>query len=107
VPGGGGLLCLVNVLGRKGQLEVPDRSGPDRAETRPRGYFPSFPVLGREAFLTPVEWVGGTTAGSWPGWTHEAHHRDNEVAVAEAAVFTLRAVVPGVRAGGPCPVPEP
>lgn len=41
VPDGGGLLCLVNVLCRKGQLEVPDRSGPDRAETRPRGYFPS------------------------------------------------------------------
>lgn len=52
--GWGGLLCLVNGLGRKGQLEVPDRSGPDRAETRPRGCFPSFLVLGRETFLTPV-----------------------------------------------------
>ncbi|MGW7210195.1 glycoside hydrolase family 43 protein [Streptomyces sp. NPDC054837] len=29
--------------------------------TRPRGYFPSFHVLGRETFLTPVEWVDG-----WP-----------------------------------------
>ncbi|MET9386888.1 glycoside hydrolase family 43 protein [Streptomyces sp. NPDC002928] len=29
--------------------------------TRPRGYFPQFHVLGRETFLTPVEWVDG-----WP-----------------------------------------
>lgn len=29
--------------------------------TRPRGWFPSFHVLGRETFLTPVEWVDG-----WP-----------------------------------------
>ncbi|MEU6377413.1 glycoside hydrolase family 43 protein [Streptomyces sp. NPDC046909] len=30
--------------------------------TRPRGYFPSFHVLGRETFLTPVEW----DADGWP-----------------------------------------
>ena len=29
--------------------------------TRPRGWFPGFHVLGRETFLTPVEWVEG-----WP-----------------------------------------
>ncbi|MFF4253465.1 glycoside hydrolase family 43 protein [Streptomyces sp. NPDC001663] len=29
--------------------------------TRPRGWFPGFHVLGRETFLTPVEWVDG-----WP-----------------------------------------
>lgn len=29
--------------------------------TRPRGWFPQFHVLGRETFLTPVEWVDG-----WP-----------------------------------------
>ncbi len=29
--------------------------------TRPKGWFPQFHVLGRETFLTPVEWVDG-----WP-----------------------------------------
>jgi beta-xylosidase len=29
--------------------------------TRPRGWFPQFHVLGRETFLTPLEWVDG-----WP-----------------------------------------
>jgi beta-xylosidase len=29
--------------------------------TRPRGFFPSFHVLGRETFLTPVQWADG-----WP-----------------------------------------
>jgi hypothetical protein len=42
-----------------------------------------------------------TTAGSRPGWTLEAHHCDNEVAWGAAAVFALRTVEPGVRAGGP------
>ncbi|AZP16304.1 glycoside hydrolase family 43 protein [Streptomyces aquilus] len=38
--------------------------------TRPRGYFPGFHVLGRETFLTPVEWVDG-----WPrvGPVRESH----------------------------------
>ncbi|MGW5234579.1 glycoside hydrolase family 43 protein [Streptomyces nodosus] len=38
--------------------------------TRPRGYFPEFHVLGRETFLTPVEWVDG-----WPrvGPVRERH----------------------------------
>ncbi|MER6125621.1 glycoside hydrolase family 43 protein [Streptomyces sp. NPDC001795] len=38
--------------------------------TRPRGYFPHFHVLGRETFLTPVEWVHG-----WPrvGPVRERH----------------------------------
>ncbi|MFF4276596.1 glycoside hydrolase family 43 protein [Streptomyces sp. NPDC001536] len=38
--------------------------------TRPRGYFPSFHVLGRETFLAPVEWVDG-----WPtaGPVREQH----------------------------------
>ncbi len=38
--------------------------------TRPRGFFPSFHVLGRETFLTPVEWVDG-----WPrvGPVRERH----------------------------------
>ncbi|WP_405857228.1 glycoside hydrolase family 43 protein [Streptomyces sp. NBC_01515] len=38
--------------------------------TRPRGWFPGFHVLGRETFLTPVEWVDG-----WPrvGPVQEQH----------------------------------
>ncbi|GAA4004831.1 glycoside hydrolase family 43 protein [Streptomyces plumbiresistens] len=38
--------------------------------TRPRGFFPAFHVLGRETFLTPVEWVDG-----WPrvGPVRERH----------------------------------
>ncbi|MGW0835577.1 glycoside hydrolase family 43 protein [Streptomyces prunicolor] len=38
--------------------------------TRPRGFFPGFHVLGRETFLTPVEWVDG-----WPrvGPVEEQH----------------------------------
>ncbi|MFI6466528.1 glycoside hydrolase family 43 protein [Streptomyces sp. NPDC050538] len=38
--------------------------------TRPRGWFPGFHVLGRETFLTPVEWVDG-----WPrvGSVREQH----------------------------------
>ncbi|WP_327405565.1 glycoside hydrolase family 43 protein [Streptomyces sp. NBC_01288] len=38
--------------------------------TRPRGWFPGFHVLGRETFLTPVEWVDG-----WPrvGPVREQH----------------------------------
>ncbi|MEU5098143.1 glycoside hydrolase family 43 protein [Streptomyces sp. NPDC020996] len=38
--------------------------------TRPRGYFPSFHVLGRETFLVPVEWADG-----WPqaGPVRERH----------------------------------
>lgn len=38
--------------------------------TRPRGFFPSFHVLGRETFLTPVEWADG-----WPrvGPVRERH----------------------------------
>ncbi len=38
--------------------------------TRPRGWFPEFHVLGRETFLTPVEWVDG-----WPrvGPVRERH----------------------------------
>lgn len=38
--------------------------------TRPRGFFPGFHVLGRETFLTPVEWVDG-----WPrvGPVQEQH----------------------------------
>lgn len=38
--------------------------------TRPCGYFPEFHVLGRETFLTPVEWVDG-----WPrvGPVRERH----------------------------------
>ncbi|MFI5677691.1 glycoside hydrolase family 43 protein [Streptomyces cellulosae] len=38
--------------------------------TRPRGFFPGFHVLGRETFLTPVEWVDG-----WPrvGPVRERH----------------------------------
>ncbi|WP_155056753.1 glycoside hydrolase family 43 protein [Streptomyces blattellae] len=38
--------------------------------TRPRGHFPAFHVLGRETFLTPVEWAHG-----WPrvGPVRESH----------------------------------
>ncbi|MDV7219477.1 glycoside hydrolase family 43 protein [Streptomyces prunicolor] len=38
--------------------------------TRPRGWFPGFHVLGRETFLTPVEWADG-----WPrvGPVEEQH----------------------------------
>ncbi len=38
--------------------------------TRPRGFFPGFHVLGRETFLTPVEWADG-----WPrvGPVREQH----------------------------------
>lgn len=38
--------------------------------TRPRGFFPSFHVLGRETFLTPVKWADG-----WPrvGPVRERH----------------------------------